>query len=204
MSISITSEHTSSIHYTTDGSTPTTESPRYQDPPLELNATTRLSAIAVDANGVVKEQKVADYIIPPKPLSHPYLDVQERTIYYVSPPLYEYSKDNGTTWLSCEGPSQTLETLEAGDHVWVRHQIVSTDIHDLGGEVLLTNGYDLVAGQAYVVQFTNGGIIEQDAGFLDVDLSDGDATIVIPSIINRGTQDFSGVVTLNSMHQKTR
>ncbi len=131
VSISITSEHTSSIHYTTDGSTPTTESPRYQDP-LELNATTRLSAIAVDANGVVKEQKVADYIIPPKPLSHPYLDVQERTIYYVSP-LYEYSKDNGTTWLSCEGPSQTLETLEAGDHVWVRHQIVSTDIHDLGG-----------------------------------------------------------------------
>nr|WP_319473379.1 chitobiase/beta-hexosaminidase C-terminal domain-containing protein [uncultured Sphaerochaeta sp.] len=193
VSISITSKHASAIHYTTDGSIPTKESPQYQYP-IELDTTTRLSAIAVDTNGVVRQQKVSDYIIPSKPLSHPYLDVPKRTIYHVSQ-LYEYSKDGGTSWLSCEGPSQTLETLKAGDHVWVRHKTVSTDLHDLG-EVLSTDGYDLVAGQAYVAYFNGAGIAEEDTGVLDVDFSDFTGTIVIPTLINRGTQDFTGVVTL--------
>ncbi len=194
VSISITSNHASAIYYTTDGSTPTKESPRYQDP-IELNTTTRLSAIALDTNGAVKHQKVSDYIIPSKPLSHPYLDVPERTIYHVSP-LYEYSKDGGASWLSCEGPSQTLETIKAGDHVWVRHQIVSTDLHDLG-KVLSTDGYDLVAGQAYVAQFDGTAINEQDTGVLDVDFSDFTGTIVIPTLINKGTQDFYGSIDMD-------
>ena len=194
VSISITSNHASSIHYTTDGSTPTKESPRYQMP-IELTTTTRLSAIALDTDGAVKQQKVADYIIPSKPLSSPYLDVPERTIYHVSP-LYEYSRDGGASWLSCEGPSQTLDTLEAGDHVWVRHQIVSTDLHDLG-EVLSTDGYDLVAGKAYVVQFDGAEIIEQDTGVLDVDFSDFTGTIVIPTLINKGNKDFNGSIDMD-------
>ncbi len=194
VSVSITSKHASAIHYTTDGSTPTKESLRYQHP-IELSATARLSAIALDAEGTVKQQNVADYIIPSKPLSSPYLDVQEKTIYHISP-LYEYSKDDGTTWIPCEGPSQTLDTLEAGDHVWVRHKTVSTDLHNLG-EILRTDGYDLVAGQAYIGYFDAAGFDESDGNVLDVDFSDFAGTMVVPTIMNKGTQDFNGAIAMD-------
>jgi hypothetical protein len=94
--VEITSEQASSIHYTTDGSIPTKESPVYHEP-LIINTTTRLSAIALDEEGIVRQEKKEDYLIPLDTLHCPYLDVAAKTIYHVSP-VYEYSRDDGEKW----------------------------------------------------------------------------------------------------------
>lgn len=193
--VEITSEQASSIHYTTDGSIPTKESPVYHEP-LIINTTTRLSAIALDEEGIVRQEKKEDYLIPLDTLHCPYLDVAAKTIYHVSP-VYEYSRDDGDTWHSCDGASHHLESLEVGDKVWVRHQVVPSDLHYLG-EIRGTTGYDLFAGQAFLARYnaSDGSIDETEGVPYDPDLSDGSLTIAIPSLINRGDKSFKGTITL--------
>lgn len=192
-SLSIASAHASAIHYTFDGSRPTTDSPVYREP-IVINSTTRLSAIALDADGDVIQEDRRDFLLPVNPLSFPYLDARERIIYHVSS-LYEYSRDDGATWTACSGPTQTIDDLAEGDKVWVRHRVVAEDTQYLG-ELAHDSGHDLVAGQAFIATYANSGLNEDDAMVFDPDLSDGTATIGIPTLINRGNEAFDGTVRL--------
>jgi len=196
ITITLSSNHSKAIHYTTDGSLPTLDSPRYTSP-ITLSKTTRVQAIAIDSNDKVTQRQSWDYIVRGTPHFSPTLSVIESRLYHVSE-LYEYSIDDGSTWQACTGLSQSNLSLKEGDKVHVRHSVVQDDRYYLG-EVFGITGPDLVAEHCYLANalFIAGKIVESSALAYDADPSDYSATIAIPTISNQGDATFSGSVFLD-------
>ncbi|MDD3058245.1 MAG: chitobiase/beta-hexosaminidase C-terminal domain-containing protein, partial [Sphaerochaeta sp.] len=191
IAITLSSNHSKAIHYTTDGSLPTLDSPRYTTP-ITLTKTTQVQAIAIDSNDKVMQRKSWNYIVRGTPHFSPTLSVAEQRIYHVSD-QYEYSADDGNTWQACTGLSQSLPELSVGNKVHVRHKVVQDDSYYLG-EVLGLSGPDLVAGNCYVAHARLGeNEIDDFSGLIfDANFSDGNATIAIPTITNAGNATFTG------------
>lgn len=191
IAITLSSNHSKAIHYTTDGSLPTLDSPRYTTP-ITLTKTTQVQAIAIDSNDKVMQRKIWNYVVRGTPHFSPTLSVAEQRIYHVSD-QYEYSTDDGNTWQACTGLSQSLTSLSVGNMVHVRHKVVQDDSYYLG-EVFDLTGPDLVAGSCYIASanLSVPSIHEWSAQRFDADLSDGTATIAIPTITNAGDAPFAG------------
>lgn len=197
ITITLSSNHSKAIHYTTDGSLPTLDSPRYTSP-LTLSRTTRVQAIAIDSNDKVTQRQSWDYIVRGTPHFSPTLSVIDSLLYHVSE-LYEYSIDDGSTWQPCTGLTQTIPRLSVGDRVQVRHQVVHEDRFDLGEVAALGGQPDLVAEHCYIANalLVTGKIVESSALTYYTKPSDDSATIVIPTISNQGDATFSGSVFLD-------
>ncbi|MEA4859572.1 MAG: chitobiase/beta-hexosaminidase C-terminal domain-containing protein [Sphaerochaeta sp.] len=196
IAITLSSNHSKAIHYTTDGSLPTLDSPRYTTP-ITLTKTTQVQAIAIDSSDKVVQRKSWNYIVRGTPHFSPTLSVVDRRLYHVSD-QYEYSTDDGNNWQACTGLSQSLPSLSVGNTVHVRHKLVQDDRFFLG-EILGSDGPDLVAGNCYVThaRLHEGVIDDFSALIFDADIRDGNATIAIPTITNRGNAAFSGSVFLD-------
>lgn len=195
--VTMESRGSAAVHYTIDGSTPTRHSPQYTSP-VRIGTTTRLQAIAIDRQGKTVRQKSVDYIIPKAPLSYPYLDVSEGNIYHVSS-MYEYSLDDGMHWQPCTGPVQSVkEELLQGAKVWVRHQVVASDLHYLG-HVQALAGYDLQARQAYIMQVEGTVTFERSVEVYTVpsSLDSTEFTFAAPTITNIGNEPFSGKIRID-------
>jgi hypothetical protein len=191
IAITLSSNHSKAIHYTTDGSLPTLDSPRYTTP-ITLTKTTQVQAIAIDSSDRVVQRKSWNYIVRGTPHFSPNLSVVDDRLYHVSD-QYEYSTDDGNTWQACTGLSQSLPELSVGNKVHVRHKVVQDDRYYLG-EVLQATGPDLVAGNCYVAHARLGeNEIDDFSGLIfDANFSDGNATIAIPTITNAGNATFTG------------
>ena len=195
--VSMESRGSAAVHYTIDGSTPTRRSPQYTSS-VRIGTTTRLQAIAIDRQGKTVRQKSVDYIIPKAPLSYPYLDVSEGNIYHVSS-MYEYSLDDGMHWQPCTGPVQTVkEELLPGAKVWVRHQVVASDLHYLG-LVQALYGYDLQAQQAYIMQAEGTRSFERSVDVYTLPSAPdySEFTFAVPTITNIGNQPFKGKLRID-------
>ena len=197
MEVSIRSDNAHAIHYTTDGTTPTEQSTRYFRP-IRIDASTRLRVVALDGNGKRVRTARVDYVLPRALPGSPYLVIPEKRIYHVSD-TYEYSLDGGVHWSPCEDTVQNVQELRVGDSVWVRHRLVTGDLHYLGTVDALT-GFDLVAGPTYVGKIAAGGAMfsEEIVLVFDNDLADdGEITFAVPTIHNRGDTQFTGRIQID-------
>ena len=123
LEVSIRSDNAHAIYYTTDGTPPTEQSPRYFTP-IRIAESTRIRVLAIDSNGRRVHTGRVDYVLPRATLGLPYLVISEKSIHHVSD-AYEYSLDGGERWTICNGPIQNVDELEVGDSVWVRHRLVT-------------------------------------------------------------------------------
>jgi outer membrane protein OmpA-like peptidoglycan-associated protein len=80
------------IHYTTDGSTPTASSPRYAGP-IAVERTTKVRALVTAADAPPSDVSEAEYVIaPPPPVSSARVKVTERKLELLEKVYFETSR----------------------------------------------------------------------------------------------------------------